>query len=288
VSGTPAIAVAVATTAGERTPSLRRCIEALSAGTTLPALVLVVDQSGSDELAESLGSFVGLRVEVVSQPRLGLAASRNLALERLSEGIVAVTDDDCMPDPGWLTAVAAAFAADATLTAVTGPVLPLAADGERTEPVSSRTRAEPALFASRTAPWHVGTGGNMAFDRDRLGRLRFDVRLGAGTPGRAGEDLDLIDRVLAAGERIRYEPAAVVRHERQTPARRTASRYAYGYGVGALVGLGLRRRDARALVHLTGWLALRVRLAFARRAFTDELRVLAGTCGGLVYGLRAR
>jgi hypothetical protein len=128
----------------------------------------------------------------------------------------------------------------------------------------------------------------MAFDRYRLGRRRFDVRLGVGTAGKAGEDLDLIDRLLADGERIRYEPAAVVRHERQTPARRTASRYAYGYGVGALVGLGLRRREARPLVHLARWLALRARLAFARRALADELRVLAGTCGGLVYGLRAR
>lgn len=128
----------------------------------------------------------------------------------------------------------------------------------------------------------------MAFNRHRLGARRFDTRLGTGSPGRAGEDLDLLDRLLAAGERITYEPEAVVRHERQTPARRAASRYGYGFGVGAMVGLGLRRRDPGAALNLARWLALRGRLAVTRRAIGEEVRVLAGTGAGLVYGIRTR
>lgn len=277
------VAVAVAASDGDRAESLRRCVEAIATGTTHPDRILVVDQSGGTALRAALET---LGVEVIPQPRLGLAASRNLALEQVSDGIVAVTDDDCVPDNGWLAAIVHAFEADPGLAAVTGPVLPLPPTGDRTEPVSSRSRTQPGVFSGRVAPWHVGTGGNMALNLGQLDGLRFDVRLGAGTPGRAGEDIALIDRLLAAGARIRYEPEAVVRHERQSPARRRASRYGYGHGVGAMVGLGLRRGDAADAVHLARWLALRLRLAVVRRAPVEELHVLAGTAGGLVYGLR--
>ena len=275
------VSVGVAASDGDRVESLRRCLEAIARGTRQPQRLLVVDQSGADALrtaAEALGA------EVATQSRLGLAASRNLALDRLGDGIVAVTDDDCVPDRDWLSAIVRAFTADPELAAVTGPVLPLPSSGRRTEPVSTRSRTEVGVFSGRVAPWHVGTGGNMALNLAQLGGLRFDERLGAGTPGRAGEDLALIDRIRAAGARIRYEPDALVCHERQEPERRRASRYGYGHGVGAMIGLG----DATAGLHLMRWLALRARLAVARRAPGEELRVLAGTAGGLVYGLRRR
>jgi GT2 family glycosyltransferase len=281
------IAVAVAASDGDRVDSLRRCVEAVANGTTRPARLLVVDQSGGTTLRTAVEAIAAaVPIELVAQPRLGLAASRNLALDRLADGIVAVTDDDCVPDREWLSAIARAFAADPSLAAVTGPVLPLPATPRRTEPVSSRSRSEAGVFSGRVAPWHVGTGGNMALNPARLGGLRFDERLGAGTPGQAGEDIAMIDRLLARGERIRYEPEAIVCHERQSSARRRASRYGYGHGVGAMIGLGLRRRDAGAALHLVRWLTLRLRLAASRRAPGEELRVLAGTAGGLVYGLR--
>jgi hypothetical protein len=55
-----------------------------------------------------------------------------------------------------------------------------------------------------------------------------------------------------------------------------------------MIGLRLRRRDAGGLRQLAGWLALRLRLAVRRRSPREELRVLAGTATGLVYGVRAR
>jgi hypothetical protein len=83
------------------------------------------------------------------------------------------------------------------------------------------------------------------------------------------------------------EPHALVLHERQTAERRISSRYSYGKGVGAMIGLRLRRRDFGGLRQLAGWLALRLRLAIRRRSPREELRVLAGTATGLVYGIRA-
>ncbi|HWN44813.1 MAG TPA: glycosyltransferase family 2 protein, partial [Thermoanaerobaculia bacterium] len=146
----------------------------------------------------------------------------------------------------------------------------------------------------RALPWLVGTGGNFAARRDWLLRAGgFDERLGAGSPGGSGEDMDILYRLLKAGARIRYEPQAVVYHERQPRERRLASRSAYGRGIGACCGLWLRGRDLHALAVLGGWLRMRGGMAAGavrRRQWggvREELLVLGGTARGLVYGLRA-
>src|ERR1700758_411907 len=96
------VAVAVAASESDRAESLRHCIEAIASGHRLPQRILVVDQSGGTALRTALDA---LAVEVIAQPRLGLSASRNLALDQLSGSILAITDDDCVPDHDWLAAI---------------------------------------------------------------------------------------------------------------------------------------------------------------------------------------
>ena len=136
--------------------------------------------------------------------------------------------------------------------------------------------------------------------RGSIGNFRFvnvttrlAERLGAGSPGSAGEDMDLLYRLLRAGARIRYEPEALVFHERQPRERRLASRSAYGRGVGACCGLWLRGRDLHAIPVLGGWLRMRAGMAAGavrRRqweSLREEMLVLGGTARGLIYGLRS-
>jgi hypothetical protein len=143
-------------------------------------------------------------------------------------------------------------------------------------------------------PWSVGTGGNFAA---RVSALRacggWDERLGAGSGGQAGEDAELFYRLLLDGAVIRYEPAAVVRHEWQTRERRLATRWSYGYGVGAMCGLRLARRDAYALRMLAAFSRLHLRPLLGGLRHRDRVRIseharaLASLAPGLVYGLRA-
>lgn len=288
------LTVAVATL--DRPQGLARCLEALAAGTVLPAEVIVVDQGREPAPVPELG----LPVRCLRQERRGLAASRNLALAEASRPVLAVTDDDCVPDPGWVAALERALSpaepGEGTGVrapdAVTGPVLPLGPEQPGLYAVSSRTSSAPADFAGRALPWLVGTGGNFAARREWLLKAGgFDERLGAGSPGGAGEDMDILYRLLRAGARIRYEPRAVVFHERQPRDRRLASRSAYGRGIGACCGLWLRGRDLHALAVLGGWLRMRGALAagaLRRRQWggvREELLVLGGTARGLVYGL---
>jgi GT2 family glycosyltransferase len=291
----PIARITVAVAACDRPQPLARCLEAIVRGATLPAQLVVVDQSRDSAVEAEVQALVtpGVAVQYIRQPRLGLSASRNAALAAATQPVIAFTDDDCVPDRGWLAAVAAALAVPEPPAAVAGRVLPLGEPSAGTHVVSPRGDERAADYRAGAVPWAVGTGGNFAGSRAWLELVgRFDERLGAGSPGRAAEDADLIYRLLRAGGVIRYEPAAVVYHERQTEAQRLQSRWTYGFGIGAACALWARRGDPGALRLLGTWVAKQAVLlagAVARRnGFLARQRMLSlrGGTRGLFYGLR--
>ncbi len=288
-------ALSVAVSTRDRIGGLARCVDGVLAGSILPAELVVIDQSEGDGTATMLeGRHWPVPLRYARRPPTGLSASRNAALATATAVALAVTDDDCVPDPDWVATLAATFDADLGLAAVTGRVLPLGPPVAGRHAVSSRTSGVAREFGGRVSPWLVGTGANFAVRRSAaLAVGGYDERLGVGSRGGAGEDLDLQDRLLAQGGRIRYEPGALVYHERQEWGRRLASRTSYGRGVGACCGLRLRRRDLFAVPMLTSWVGLRGRVLatglLARRpaALHEEWLVLRGTLSGLAYGFRA-
>lgn len=291
-----ALTFSVAVSTLNRPDGLARCLDAVLEGTTLPAEIIVVDQGDGDDAREVVRRRSSSRLPIVYVPQTcrGLSASRNAAAARAGGDIIAVTDDDCVPDIGWIAAVSRAFATAPYPDAVTGRVLALGPPREGTYAISLRTSTEPADFVAATMPWRVGTGANFAVRRARLLRDGgYDERLGAGSPGLAAEDLELCHRLLRSGGRIRYEPAAVVYHERQSEARRFATRWSYGHGIGATCGMLWSRGDARYAATVAGrWLSGRVRRAAASVVGRDmnsarqAIWSIAGTLSGIAYGWR--
>lgn len=278
-----------------RLASLTRCVEAVASGSTLPGELIVVDQAPSGEARRAVEGAGLPRASYAEQPRLGVSASRNLALERCAGAILAFTDDDCVPEPGWVAAIAAAFGEDQTPAAVTGRILALGDRPPGAHPVSLRTSTTPTDYRGQVLPWLPGSGGNFAARVEFLRGLGgWDRRLGPGTRGRAAEDAELTHRILRSGGTVRYEPAAVVCHEWQSWARRLSSRASYGYGIGALSGISLRRRDAFALRMLSAYVRLHLRelaVAACRRdpaPVAEHTRALGTVVPGLLYGLRSR
>jgi GT2 family glycosyltransferase len=291
----PVARITVAVAACDRPAPLARCLEAIARGTTLPAQLVVVDQSADGGVEAEAAALVvpGVAVQYIRQPRLGLSASRNAALAAATQPAIAFTDDDCVPDRGWLEAVQAALAVADPPCAVAGRVLPLGEPTEGTYPVSPRRADEPTDYRAGAVPWAVGTGGNFAASRAWLDRVgRFDERLGAGSPGKAAEDADLIYRLLRAGGVVRYEPASVVYHARQTEQQRLRSRWTYGFGIGAACVLWARRGDLAALRLFGTWAGKQVmllgRALAGRDGFLVRQRLLSlrGGTRGFFHGLR--
>ena len=117
--------VTVAVAACGRTAGLVRCLEALASGTVLPREVIVVDQAPTAAARTAVAECRRPAARYLEQPRLGLSASRNLALASAATALLAVTDDDCAPHEGWVAALAAALTRDPVPAAVTGSIVAL-------------------------------------------------------------------------------------------------------------------------------------------------------------------
>lgn len=268
---------------------------ALSRGRRQPDEIVVVDQS-DDERTRQLLDQPGARdvpFTYARQAPLGLGAAQNHGCALARGEILAVTDDDCIPDARWLECIGDVFGRSPGLAALSGRVLPLPPAGECVEPVASRTSPVARSFSGKDLPWRVGSGNNFAVKREWFARVGgCDERLGPGSPGRGAVDMDLFYRLLRAGGPILYEPACLVHHQRQTRDGRMQRRYPYGYGMGACLSQLLVEGDLYALRMLAAWLRLRGRALMGglrRREATrvlEELRVISGTLVGLLHPLR--
>ena len=232
------ISVAIATR--DRPQALARCLASLRDGRRWPAEVVVADQSaGVDSRTVAAGAnSPELPVRWIDGGPDGLAGGQNAAFREATMPLVAVLDDDCVADVGWIEAIMRAFAADPALALVGGRVLPLPAAGDREVAVASRTSPTRRELKTAAAPWNVGSGNNFALRRDWFDRVGGgDERLGPGTRrGGRPRHRPLLSRAA------RGRPRAV-RPERDRPPRAGHS------GGAARAAPALRLRDGRGVRH---------------------------------------
>lgn len=233
----PTATIAVCTR--DRPDDLRRCLDALMRLPDDGQEFLVIDNCPSTDATQQLVKDYP-RVRYIHEERPGLDIARNRALQEAQHEIVAFTDDDAAPDPNWLQALLPNFN-DPMVLCVTGLTMPLELETEAQEwfeqhyPFGKgfRRRSFDMTKQSPLAVGRVGAGANMALRRRVLDLVgSFDEALDAGTLSCSGGDHEMFARIMIAGYRIVYDPAALSwhRHRRTwNELRRTF----YGYGVGA-------------------------------------------------------
>ncbi len=211
--------------------------------------VLVVDSASVDDRTRRVAEDAGVRYVRSDVP--GLSVARNVAIERMDSEVVAFTDDDCRPAPGWVEALAAPFADDRVGFA-TGPL----------HGAGGGTAADVVGLGARRWQWPddplaMGSGANMAVRRrPALDVGGFDPRLGAGAPVPSGEEHDMFLRLLRGGWSGVHVPSALVDHHDERSHLATLRMfYGYGLGSGVLCALAgdLDRAVARAMLRRRLW-----------------------------------
>ncbi|MFD0530831.1 glycosyltransferase family 2 protein [Kitasatospora arboriphila] len=254
----PTLSVIICTR--DRTELLPRCLDALLRAAPADAELLLVDNAPTDLTTHDLvRDRYGDRIRYLREPVPGLARARNTGVAAATGEVCAFTDDDALPDPGWLHAMLATFRSDPRIGCVTGLVLPAELDTP-SQAAFERHCGFSRGFAPRTwsladqggdppVPYTVsrfGTGANMAFRTEALRAIGgFDRATGAGTPTRGGEDLLAFLRVLTTGRLVAYAPDALVWHRhRRTPAALRSQVYGFGVGYGAYLAAAVVQRPA--------------------------------------------
>lgn len=256
----PSLAVAICTR--ERPDDLARALDAVHALTPPPHDVLVVDNAPATTATRDVVARYP-HVRYIVEPRRGLNCARNRALQAATADIVAFTDDDAVPERGWLAALAANFG-DPRVLCVTGLTLPLELETPSQELFEEHCsfvrgfarrvfdgRVDHPLWVSR-----AGAGASLAVRRLLpAGVGRFDERLDAGTPTQSGGDHEFFTRILLHGSCIVYDPRAVSWHRhRRTPAELQQVVRGYGTGVYAMwTKLLIEQRDPGVLRLAWNW-----------------------------------
>ena len=235
----PKVTVIVATR--DRPAMLADVVASIMAGERVPDEIVVVDQSGVDEVAGLAAELADPRVRVLAGRGRGIASAMNQGLAEATHDVVLVTHDDCTVDAGWVGA-GQRLAAAHPGAIVTGRVL--APDGAAYVP-STKDDPRPHDYTGRVMSG-VLYPANMVLDRIAVQAIGgFDERPGMRV---AGEDNDLCYRWLVGGRSFRYEPELVVwHHDWRTPDKLVRTHIAYAHGQGAFYAKHLVTGDRRVL-----------------------------------------
>jgi GT2 family glycosyltransferase len=219
--------------------------------------VVAVDDASTDDtgaVLDQLAHHSPLELRVIHAPsRGGPAVGRNLGWRAARAPVVAFTDDDCVPDPGWLQAGLDAIRSGAGL--VVGRTSP--------PPEQQALGGEPFAAVLEVSSTRFMETCNVFYRRADLERVGgFDERYRR--PG--GEDTDLGIRVGGLGREAVFCPTALVHHDVRVRGALAAAQEA------------LRWADIPLVVHGRPWVRRRLlhRRVFWKPSHPPTLAALLG------------
>lgn len=219
-----------------RCESLRRALRSI-ASQEMPAgvswEVVVVDNNSTDDtvaVVNEVGAEFAGRFRYVRETTPGLSAARNAGLQAADGKVVAFTDDDVTVAATWLQRLTANLR-DGAWVGAGGKIV---AANQFTRPAwlplegAENLRGMLALFDLGDLPGDLkepAFGANMAFRKEmfaKYGKFRTDLGRKPGSL-MSNEDTEFGRRLMEGGERLRYEPSAVVYHP--VPEKRLTQKY---------------------------------------------------------------
>ena len=238
--------ITIAVCTWNRAKSLKRALDSIVTATEVygSSVQLIVVNNNCTDDTDQIIAAVSKRTALtyLHEPRVGLANARNAAIRATCGDYLIWTDDDVVVSPRWLEAYAKAFVEYPHAGFYGGPIRP---EFEHAPPawLAAGWRQIPWIYAARdlgerpfaiTNYGEVPYGANFAVRSDLQRHISYDPRLGR-QPGNywlAGEEADVLTRLLDEQHEGRWVPAAAVVHcisnDRQTLAY--VVKHAFGSG----------------------------------------------------------
>jgi glucosyl-dolichyl phosphate glucuronosyltransferase len=242
--------------------------------------VLVVDNNSNDQTRDVVEGFIQRypgQFRYVFEPRQGVSYARNAGVRESRGDVLAFMDDDVTVGRGWLRNLTASLHRG-DCAGAGGRIVPAwKSQPPRWLPIERHHALAPfGSFDLGSEPGPLKEppfGGNMAFRKEvfkRYGCFRTDL-------GRCAdkllsdEDTEFGHRLLAAGERLRYEPSATVLHPvlEERVRKPYVLSWWFGKGRSNIAGFGIPAG--------TRWFLFRIPLFLIRRTARWTLQSMIST-----------
>ncbi len=215
--------------------------------------LIVVDQSIDSQTENDLTTFLpDIRFKYFHTPGTGLSKSRNLGISHAKASLIAITDDDCVVFPDWISQIVAIFDQNKKIGLIFGQVI--AAAYNKTEGFIPEYKFDNYKLCKRPINKMRlrGMGACISLRKSLWSQLEgFDEVLGVGAPFKACEDWDLAFRALLNGWYVVEVPTIKVSHfgfrTFEDGKKLTERNY---YGIGALYTKYLRCGQAIAILFI--------------------------------------
>ncbi len=232
------VAVSIIVSTRNRAEYTRRFLNSLQYVTVGPDCrweLVLVDNGSTDHTAELVHSFcqeANYPIKFHTEKQRGKSRALNMGIAAAQGTVLAFTDDDVFVSPDWIKIICDYFDQNHDIDCIGGTVLLF---NPQDAPITIKLSQEPAVVdAASFAPDDIPIlGCNMAIRADALKEIGpFDIDIGPGATIVAGEDLDMLYRLVRRGHSIAYVPEMLVYHNHGRRSQKDVQDLKTGYMVG--------------------------------------------------------
>lgn len=171
-----------------------------------PTFEVIVVDNGCTDGTKKMVTLNFPKVKFIFEKRKGVVFARNTGAKYSNGELIAFTDDDCVVDSGWISALVSGFSSP-KIGAVGGPVFHLNPEEIPEKFWCSRTK--PLDFGKKNSFVTMLITGNLSIKSKLFKKIQFDESL----LFHDSEDIDFCKAIIDLGFQLFYVPAAVVYHD---------------------------------------------------------------------------
>ena len=193
-----------------RPEKLKKCLELICQQTTIPQVVLIIDNDPKKSAKKITLSFCHiLPVTWINEKKVGIPYARNRAMSHCTTKYLAFIDDDCQVDKNWVQSALNSISNNSFVVGQTIPINP-------NHPVAkTQYQNYHQWFLKNINPKNNSINPqildtkNIIFNFQKIKNIKFDTKL------RIFEDVDFGLQIKQSGLSGKYNPQMIIFHQEE-------------------------------------------------------------------------
>jgi glycosyltransferase involved in cell wall biosynthesis len=201
-----------------RPDKLKMCLKTILKNSFKNFEVVLIDQSNNEDTQTIVNHLKSKKIRYFKTNQTGKAKALNFAIQKSKYELLAFTDDDCISTKNWLQEIHDFYHTHKYIAGVFGNTYPYQINTRARETCPSTFEADKIMSFSYPNIIHyhcLGQGNNMSLRKSMITSTgAFKEWLGVGSVAQAGEESELIFRILKHHNTLMTNPNMIIYHNR--------------------------------------------------------------------------